>query len=395
MSAAWVTVQLGEVLAPVVRERQVDPSQEYPLLGVRLDGQGPFHRETVLGTQTSASRLYEVKAGDFIYSRLFAWRGAFGLIEPELDGHFVSNEFPTFAPRNGRIDPKYLRYWFRLPDILRRVEADCSGSTPLTRNRYKEQYFCALEIPLPPLDEQRRIVSRIEELATKVEEARKLGAESIRASQALSASILDRLLPKSALEIPLGELVMPGTSISYGVLVPGPDTENGIPFARVQDLSIKSASPTPNKRISGNISAQYKRTILQGGEVLIGVVGSIGKIGIAPQSWAGANIARAVCRVIPRPDVDARFLAESLSDRRCQDYFREQTRTLAQPTLNVGQLENTPIKLPSLDEQRRIVAELDALQTKVDAAKTLQTKAAAELDVMLPAILDKAFKGEL
>ena len=49
----------------------------------------------------------------------------------------------------------------------------------------------------------------------------------------------------------------------------------------------------------------------------------------------------------------------------------------------------------SISEQRRIVAELDALQAKVDTLKRLQTETAAELDALLPAILDKAFKGEL
>jgi type I restriction enzyme S subunit len=61
----------------------------------------------------------------------------------------------------------------------------------------------------------------------------------------------------------------------------------------------------------------------------------------------------------------------------------------------VGQLENTPIRLPSLVDQRRIVAELDALQAKVDAVKRLQAETAAELDALLPALLDRAFKGEL
>jgi type I restriction enzyme, S subunit len=49
----------------------------------------------------------------------------------------------------------------------------------------------------------------------------------------------------------------------------------------------------------------------------------------------------------------------------------------------------------SWNEQRRIVAELDALHTKVDALKCLQTETAAEFDALLPAILDRAFKGEL
>ncbi len=65
-----------------------------------------------------------------------------------------------------------------LPSTIGIVEADCSGSTPLTRNRYKEHFFLTCEIPLPPLEEQRRIVAHIEELAAKVEEARGLRRET-------------------------------------------------------------------------------------------------------------------------------------------------------------------------------------------------------------------------
>lgn len=61
----------------------------------------------------------------------------------------------------------------------------------------------------------------------------------------------------------------------------------------------------------------------------------------------------------------------------------------------IGSLRRFPFALPNLEVQDRIVAELDALQTKVDAARTFQTETAAEFDAMLPAILDKAFKGEL
>jgi len=78
------------------------------------------------------------------------------------------------VPAPDRVDVEFLRYWFRLPATLERVTAHCSGSTPLTRNRFKEPYFLALEIPLPPLAEQRRIVARIEELAALIDEARAL-----------------------------------------------------------------------------------------------------------------------------------------------------------------------------------------------------------------------------
>jgi type I restriction enzyme S subunit len=63
--------------------------------------------------------------------------------------------------------------------------------------------------------------------------------------------------------------------------------------------------------------------------------------------------------------------------------------------INQGHIERAAIPLPHLDEQRRVVRELDALQIKVEAIRALQTETAAELDAMIPAILDKAFKGGL
>ncbi len=64
-------------------------------------------------------------------------------------------------------------------------------------------------------------------------------------------------------------------------------------------------------------------------------------------------------------------------------------------TANVGQLSNTPIPVPPLAQQRGILAELDALQAEVDALKRLQAETAAELEALLPAILDRAFEGDL
>jgi len=107
------------------------------------------------------------------------------VIGKELDGCYVSGEFPTFVPANDKIDVDFLKYWFRLPSVIDRVNEDCSGSTPLTRNRFKENFFLALEIPLPPLTEQRRMVSRIEELAARIHEARTLRHQAAEEADAL------------------------------------------------------------------------------------------------------------------------------------------------------------------------------------------------------------------
>jgi len=63
--------------------------------------------------------------------------------------------------------------------------------------------------------------------------------------------------------------------------------------------------------------------------------------------------------------------------------------------LNLADLKRVPVPLPSLSEQHHIVTYLDNLQAKIDALKQLQAETRAELDSLLPSILDKAFKGEL
>jgi type I restriction enzyme S subunit len=65
------------------------------------------------------------------------------------------------------------------------------------------------------------------------------------------------------------------------------------------------------------------------------------------------------------------------------------------PKISQPKLEALPVPMPPLPEQCRIVAELDALQAQVDTLKRLQAETSAELDALLPAILDRAFKGEL
>lgn len=178
---------LGDLLTQIFRTEKVQLDGSYDLLGVRLEGNGPFLRETVTGAETSAAYLNRVLEGDFIYSRLFAWRGAFGVIGPELNGRFVSNEFPIFRSDAKKLDVKYLNRWFQTRSVWRRVENDCTGSTPTTRNRFKEQFLFGLSMPLPPLAEQRSIVARIDTLVEKTRQvAVHLGAAESDAEGLLS-----------------------------------------------------------------------------------------------------------------------------------------------------------------------------------------------------------------
>ncbi len=157
-SATWPSRRVAEFLHERQRVEIVHPDASYKLIGVQLAGNGPFLREVKLGQEISAKRLNKVVAGDFIYSRLFAWRGAFGLVSPELDGCYASNEFPTYEVDTTLILPEYLSLYFSRPVVWKEVERKCQGTTKASRNRFKEEFLLAMAISIPDIEAQQRLV---------------------------------------------------------------------------------------------------------------------------------------------------------------------------------------------------------------------------------------------
>lgn len=202
----------------------------------------------------------------------------------------------------------------------------------------------------------------------------------------LSEADLPFELPTGWEWIRFDDLIEPAKPISYGVLVPGPDIDRGVPFVRIADLSLTDPPVKPEKSISAEVDAQYQRTRLEGGEILMGVVGSIGKLGVAPPSWAGANIARAICRIVPVGLVDYGFVLLLLQSQFMRDSFAGDTRTLAQPTLNVGLIRSSATPLPPIAEQARIVARVTEirrscadLRQRLERSRTTQASLADAL----------------
>lgn len=396
MSKAWPMTKLGDVLQAVSRGEGVQPAKEYKLLGIRLEGQGPFLREVVTGTQTSANKLFQVASGDFIYSRLFACRGAFGVIDSSLDGCFVSNEFPTFVPDPNRIDVNFLKYWFRLPSVIARVDEDCTGSTPLTRNRYKEEFFLSLEIPLPPLAEQRCIVARIEELAGQIDEARLLRHQAAKESEEVVATVARNIYLDS---LPQARLEDVCTVITDGTHQTPRYTEEGAIFLSAQNVKPFRFMPEKHRKVSVDDFQIYTLRIKpQRGDVLLTRVGAgIGEAAVVDQDIEFAIYVSVALLRTNEERLLPEYLVHWLNSPAGREYSRKETlgKGHSQGNLNLKLLRGFMIPLPSVLNQHRIVAELDALQAEVDSLKCLQAASTAEFDMLLPAILDRAFKGEL
>ena len=99
----WPRARLGDLLVQRNDVVAVDPTAEYPMAGVYSFGRGLFLRGVLPGQETSYKEFYRVHSGDLVLSRVKGWEGAIGVVPEELDGHYVSKEFPVFrASRSAR-----------------------------------------------------------------------------------------------------------------------------------------------------------------------------------------------------------------------------------------------------------------------------------------------------
>lgn len=189
----------------------------------------------------------------------------------------------------------------------------------------------------------------------------------------------------------LDQLVRAGDKINYGVVQPGPDAPGGVPLVRVGDFDDFRIDTANIKHISPDVEKEYSRSRLQGDEVLISCVGATGAIALADESVRGANIARAVTRVPLSSEVERLYVACYLRSEPAQKYFRRETRTSNQPTLNILQTEQTPVPVPPLplqNEFARRVTEIRELQAE-------QAVNRRRLNDLFQSMLHRAFNGEL
>lgn len=176
MTVRWPTVPLGEVLTPAGEPHRVDRTRNYPNLGIYSFARGCFGKPPIDGNLTSAPTLYRVRSGQFIYSRLFAFEGAYAVVPDELDGAFVSNEFPCFDAQRERVLPRYLRWMFSLPNVWAALAEGSKGMGDRRKRVHPEQLL-AFQAALPPLDVQRRIVERLDAVQLRIDRIRLLHSE--------------------------------------------------------------------------------------------------------------------------------------------------------------------------------------------------------------------------
>ena len=394
MSKAWPKVKLGDVLTRVKDAVIIQDDQMYARLTIRMNGKGIVQRDRVPGHDIGTKKQFIAHSGQLVLSKIDARNGAFGILQVDCDNAIITGNFWAFDTNTELLLPTYFDYLTKTPMFVDFCIRASEGTT--NRLYLQEDRFLAQEIPLPPLAEQQRIAARIEELAAQINAAKALRKQAEEEAEALLYSglrgIRHRLLSSSPSKKRIGDI----TRVTSGGT---PSRENAlfwngnIPWIKTGELvdgDISNAEEHITQAGVDNSSAK----VFPSDTVLVALYGQGQTRGRTGRLLIPAATNQACCAILPKPDVlDSLFVQFWLQSLYLE--LRENAQGGAQPNWNGAMIKNLEIALPSIPEQHRIVAELDALQAEVNKLKRLQAETAAELDALLPSILDKAFKGDL
>jgi type I restriction enzyme S subunit len=398
MNKVWPKLRLGEVLTPVVRPEAPIPGTTYRQLGVKLWGQGAYERESIDGAATKYATLSRSEVDDIVVNKIWARNGSVAVVQPQLAGCFVSGEFPSFVANPQELLPRWIHWLTKTAWFWAQCDEKSQGTSG--KNRIKPEQFLNVEIALPPLAEQRRVVARIEALAAQIADAHSLRQEAQAETKAVLQAAKRMILSsvKEANRPKLREIA----ELRYGISAPisnATDPALGQPIVRMANVSIEGDLDLSDMRYIPASAKEQQQFRLERGDLLLnwrsGSSQHVGKTAIFDHD-GDYLFASFLLRIRPsREKVFPEWLKSVLNFMRAEGVFLDAQRFQVNTKLNASEFGEFEIIVPPLPEQCRILSELDALQAQVDPLKRLQAETAAGLDALLPAILDRAFKGKL
>lgn len=355
---------------------------------------------TELGLANSSAKIF--KKGTILYT-IFATIGRVGI----LDFDASTNQAIAGITFYGKLNTDYLFYVLvSLKDIL---VAQSHGMAQMNIN---QAILKQTPIPIPPLEEQKRIVEKIEELLplvdryedawSKIETFNKKFPLDMEKSLLYYAStgklveqhleegtgkdLLNKIIdsrnealpvkkhinlkqidcempfdiPASWIWCKIGDIaeVKGGKRIPAGRKLTNQNT--GHIYIRVSDMKNKSVNMNNLMYVPDDIYPLISRYIINKEDVYITVAGTIGDVGCIPDELDGANLTENADRLVFKY-IDKKWLIYCLSSFAVQQQIRDATTKVGQPKLAIQRIENLIIPLPPYGEQKRIVVKIEEL----------------------------------
>lgn len=396
-------MRFAVILRRVERKTMVVDDRTYKAVGVRWYGKGAFIREELGGLEISRKQQWIIKAGDVVYNKLFAWKGAFAVGDASIDGHIVSDKFPTYEINEELVDREYLMYYFQTPEIAQQAFLLSKGAAAISKLTLNPPQFWELTIPLPSLPAQRRIVERLQYISHATADIEALHSQSTMEADRIVSREIDRLVTDNRWPVlPLGELL---SEPSRNGLSPRPsDAPPGSPILRISAATRRFDGLVDETDYKYLVEAGWSLATyaLRGGDLLAcrfnGNLRFVGKIAL----YAGES---GVTQVYPdklirfrvdRVRVVPAFVQLAMSTQGARSTIETMAATTAGNIgIGAGQLKSVPIPVPPLPQQTQIVERVNALRTGARQVAALHSLAGIELQSLVPTSMNRAYGGRL
>jgi type I restriction enzyme S subunit len=398
MKKGWTWKPLGEVCktgsggTPLSSRKEYYEGGTIPWLLSGEVAQGNVREAknfiTKAGLENSAAKLFPK---DTVLVAMYgATAGQVGILRFEA----ATNQAVCGILPNDKFVPEFLFYF-----LLAKKDELVAQATGNAQPNISQIKIKNTEVPVPPLAEQQRIVGLLDEAFEGLATARANAEKNLQNARALFESHLQSVFTQRGpgwVEKKLEDIADADCSLSYGIVQPGEEFDEGMPIVRPTDLTTKVIRLGGLKRIDPKLAGGYKRTALQGGELLLCVRGSTGVVSIASPELVGANVTRGIVPIrFNRSLLLPEFGFYLISGGPVQSQIREKTYGTALMQINIRDLRLITLSIPPLKEQKAIAAKLDALHEETQRLTSLYERKLAALEALKKALLHQAFAGEL
>ena len=334
----------------------------------------------MLGKDAPSRAKKQVQKGDVLFATTRPNLKNIALVKQEYISPIASTGFCVLRA-SSEVLPAYLFYFITTDFVQNQIEPFVGGASypAITDSNLKKA-----KIPIPGVEEQKRIVEKLDALLTRIDNA-------IELADALYKSSVDQVLnlvgkkPEGWLFEPLGKFV----KLSQGIQVPVGDQfvekgEGMVRFLRISDY-VRDNEPIRYINFPGS------KYIVEDNDVCMIRYGDAGK---AVTGLAGV-LANNLFKITPNERLLKSFLFLQLCSPKCSSYLRASNNSSTMPAISFKAVNALEIAVPPISEQKSIVEKLNLLQKIQLESSTLLSKKIDSLKQFKASILDSAFKGEL
>jgi type I restriction enzyme S subunit len=281
----------------------------------------------------------------------------------DLPGVVCGYHLAVVRPRPG-VDGRFLFWVLSSKPARDHFTVSAAG---VTRFGLRYDAFESLAVPSLPLPEQRAIASYLDEETARIDEMISSQECLVGLLQEHLSAAMDEIVWHSAEDtIPLGRVTEPGRPIMYGIVLPGPNVEDGVLLVKGGDVKPGRLSPENLNRTTPEIEAAFARARLKANDVVYAIRGSIGDAQLVPASVEGANITQDVARIAPGSGVEPRWLLYAVQSRRFFASMEAEARGATIRGVNIWSLKKGRVPNVAIEDQRRAAIQLDELSGRVE-----------------------------